>query len=273
MIRTGFIQYHSSKIAVYEKGSKANRSILFLHGNSEGAGIFKDQFDSSLSETFHLLALDFPGHGESSHAMEPENIYRISHLVQIVSKIIGDLNKPVVIAGSSLGGHIALDVSIEHPNLVKGIFVDGSPPIRSIADYTKASLTNPDTAALFQETISEEELKQLSATCLRNAKHLHFFENLVRKTDVKFRTFLMQSLLNNEIQDEIAIAESNQIPIGILHGEAEKIINKDYYESIKFGNLWRSQVQLILHAAHLPCLENPLLYNELLAKFMTEIEW
>ena len=80
---TGYINDRVNKIAVYESQSNG-KCILLLHGNSESAEIFKNQFESSLSDTFHLAAIDLPGHGGSSPAKKPALIYNLPYLKNVV---------------------------------------------------------------------------------------------------------------------------------------------------------------------------------------------
>lgn len=268
---TRFFADNDCKIAVYESGPSTDLSILFLHGNSAGAAMFKEQFNFSLNDKFHLVAIDLPGHGKSCGAEEPENSYNLPSIVKAVGRIIADINKPLIIAGSSFGGHIALELLDIESILIKGIFIDGTPPLTSAADLSNAFLPNPASASLFKEQNSDEELKQLTAACINNPKHYAFFEDMVKTTDPRFRSFIFKSVANNEMKDEKLIAETSSVPIAVLHGEADKIINRDYYEKIAYNSLWRSRIHLIPDAGHLPCLENPLLYNDLLTQYANEV--
>ena len=62
-----FIEISSGKIAVRDHGA-GDTTLVFLHGNSLSSQTYEHQFSGSLSDNFRLLALDFPGHGESSDA-------------------------------------------------------------------------------------------------------------------------------------------------------------------------------------------------------------
>jgi pimeloyl-ACP methyl ester carboxylesterase len=259
------------KIAVYETDANREFYLLLLHGNSESADIFKEQFNSSLIETFQLVAIDLPGHGKSSHAEEPSKVYNMPYIVSLIGEIIKNFNKPVIIAGSSFGGHIALELLYKNSHIIKGVFIDGTPPLSSSADFGNAFLPNPASACLFKEENSEEELKQLSAACINDPEHFAFFERMIKSADPRFRSQIFKSLLNNEILDEKIIAETNQTPIAVLIGEADKIINLEYIKNLAFANLWRTQINLIPNAAHLPCLENPLMYNDLLTQFVNDV--
>jgi pimeloyl-ACP methyl ester carboxylesterase len=271
MQNTRFIENEDFKIAVYETGLERDLYILFLHGNSENALIFKNQFNSSLKDNFHLLAIDLPGHGKSSQAKEPKAVYNLPYLRDYAGKLIEQINKPVVLAGSSFGGHLALEMAHLYPKNIKGVFIDGTPPLSSSADFANAFLPNPATACLFKEKISDEELNMLCNTCIADPDYLSFYKEMVRETDGQFRSFIFQSLLNNEMMDEKSIAGNSVIPIAILHGEKDMVINPEYYKSVPFKNLWQKKIHLIPHASHLPCLENATLYNNLLTQFVNNV--
>ncbi|HEY9747703.1 MAG TPA: alpha/beta hydrolase [Allocoleopsis sp.] len=93
--------------------------ILLLHG-----------FDSSLLEFRRLLpflsggsdvwAIDLFGSGFTEHpaaiSVNPESIRQ--HLLSIVETWIGE---PIVLAGASLGGAVAIDFALHHPNWVRSL--------------------------------------------------------------------------------------------------------------------------------------------------------
>lgn len=72
-----------------------------------------------LSERYHVIALDLPGHGQSTIASEA---YTEEFFRQAVSEFITKLDlKDATLVGESIGGVLALTVSTELPDRVKRI--------------------------------------------------------------------------------------------------------------------------------------------------------
>ena len=51
--------------------------VLMLHGNSSCKEVFAGQLEGELGNRFHLVAMDLPGHGASSDAIDPQRSYSI----------------------------------------------------------------------------------------------------------------------------------------------------------------------------------------------------
>ena len=91
--------------------------ILFLHGLSDRWQFFLPLLPQ-ISMRWHVYALDFRGHGESSRS--PPYRY-IDHIGDTVSFIENVVKEKTVIYGASLGGMISLMVAARRPDLVKAI--------------------------------------------------------------------------------------------------------------------------------------------------------
>lgn len=257
-------------LAFYETGS-GDTTILFLHGNSESAAIFTNQFHSGLGDSFKLVALDLPGHGNSARAKNDEHVYNLPYLRNLVGKIIETIESPLVLAGSSFGGHIALELAHLYPDSIRGLFLDGTPPLSSAADFGEAFIPSQALGSWFKECISDEELHELTAECINDTARYDFFKQIILQSDGRFRTCIFESLIKNEMLDEKMLARTATIPIAVLHGAFDKVVNLDYYKTVSYSTLWRNQIQLVPGAAHLPSLENGELYNNLLTEFVNEV--
>ncbi len=61
------------------------------------------------------------------------------------------------------------------------------------------------------------------------------------------------------------------MPIAVLNGAEDPLINLDYLDSISFKNLWRGQCQRIAGAGHAPFLQKPTVFNEMLNEYLAEL--
>jgi pimeloyl-ACP methyl ester carboxylesterase len=97
------------------RGDASRRLLVLLHGGGANAHWW-DHLAPAFAERFHVVALDFRGHGDSDHpaALEVGGFARdlealLEHLAaeRPVAREPG-LREPILI-GHSMGGHIALD--------------------------------------------------------------------------------------------------------------------------------------------------------------------
>ena len=104
-----------------EKGE--GEPILFLHGNGEDCGYFKNQMEP-FSERYHIYAVDTRGHGKSPRGNAP---FRISQFADDLKEFM-DLHRlaKAHILGFSDGGNIALTFAIRYPERVDRLILNGA---------------------------------------------------------------------------------------------------------------------------------------------------
>ena len=78
---------------------------------------------------------------------------------------------------------------------------------------------------------------------------------------------MFNSLLSGAYADERQIVETSDVPIAIVNGAEEPLVNDDYIRSIAFANLWGGRCHVIPRAGHAPFLESAAVFNSLLLSF------
>ena len=115
---------HFMEIWETEAGEVAYRStgkgrpLLLIHSMMLGASSREwDDVIGSLSEKFHVYAIDLPGFGNSYH---PEGLWTAYQYAQFLNEFIENVVKrPVCICGANGGADFALTLSMLHPENVK----------------------------------------------------------------------------------------------------------------------------------------------------------
>lgn len=245
------------------------KSILFLHGNSCSFKTFQHQFaDIQLSTSYRLIALDFPGHGESGNTTQPESVYTLPGGANVVNKFIQYLKlTDVVLVGHSAGGHVALEIVNSLP-ILKGLVIFGTPPVehKLVSDYF---LPNPALAGAFSDNPTDDQITNFIHAEFNDLSAIptFIFEDF-KRTDKLYRKHIGISTATLQFADEVKIVENLKIPIAIFHGENEKLVNVSYINRLKIPNLWRNAVSMIPNAAHFPQLENAKEFNHLIYEFL-----
>lgn len=266
MIRaTRIVDVDNHQIAFSSWGLDTEGTIVFLHGNScSSAGwsyILEHDFGSK-----RLIVLDLPGHGESSKAGDPELTYSIKGLVDTVSAFIKRLQlKNVLLVGHSLGGHIAIGVALQMQ--VAGLFIFGTPPLGTVEDIPLGyNFSNPASGLLFQGELNETEAYSL-AQVLGRSDFASPLSKEILKTDVSFRSTFARSIRPELIHDERKILKEMTVPVAIVHGDHDPIVNLNYLQQVVIPTLWKKKI-FRMNAGHSPHLENPKAVALLLSEFV-----
>jgi pimeloyl-ACP methyl ester carboxylesterase len=92
--------------------------VLLLHGLSASLDIWAHVVDA-LATSHRVVAPDLPGHGESA---KPDAPYTIDFYAGVVRTLARELGvERAIVAGSSLGGKIALELGCWYPGFVRAL--------------------------------------------------------------------------------------------------------------------------------------------------------
>jgi len=106
-----------------EAGSRSNPTILLLHGFPTSSHMFRNLM-SALADRFHLIALDYPGYGNSSMPTVDEFDYTFDHLAEIVEKFITAVDlKRYSLYVMDYGAPIGYRIAAKYPERVEALIV------------------------------------------------------------------------------------------------------------------------------------------------------
>ncbi len=120
----------------YAEGPDNGPALLLLHAQH------MDWFSYSrvlpeLSETFHVFAVSYHGHGKTTSVAENMNANQIgSDLAQFIETIVGE---PVYATGNSSGGLLTAWLAANRPDLINAIVLEDPPFFNS--EYPKVQQT------------------------------------------------------------------------------------------------------------------------------------
>ncbi|MFB9904509.1 alpha/beta fold hydrolase [Allokutzneria oryzae] len=92
--------------------------IVLLHGAGVNRKMWLSQV-AELEKEFRVITLDLPGHGPLASGR-----FRMDEAVAEVAKV--RLDRPALVVGLSLGGHVAMSFAGRHPERVAGLVVTGA---------------------------------------------------------------------------------------------------------------------------------------------------
>lgn len=265
------LEINGNRIVVYESGGRGP-AVLLIHGNSADAQTFRHQLGGDFGKNHRVVALDLPGHGNSSAAADPEATYCLAGYASVVVEVVQrvQLVRPVV-AGWSLGGHVALEAA-DWLTDAAGFLIYGTPPLGIPPAMEQAFLPNSAMAAAFSATVSEEEAIAFANACLKpGAEAPPGLREAFLNTDGRARAHVGASVGVANYKDEVEIVANMETPLAVIHGAEEQLVNVDYIRGLAMPSLWRGEVQIIEDAGHAPHWEQPEQFNALLAEFVTDV--
>lgn len=257
-------------IAVLESAG-TGMPVLMLHGNSSFKEVFQAQLISPLAETYHMIAMDLPGHGQSSDARD-DAVYSIPGYAHIVSEVLDALDLPqALILGWSLGGHIALEL-MWRDTRIKGAMIVGTPPFANgPMGMLRAFQMSWGLLLATKGRMRERDAAQFARLCLGDGADAQA-RAMIERTDPRARSRMGRSMVYGEASDQKMIVERAPVPIAIVNGEHEPFARLDYLERLDYANLWRGRCHVIAGAGHAPFRDDPGAFNALFGRFLQEAQ-
>jgi pimeloyl-ACP methyl ester carboxylesterase len=254
--RQSFVEIDGCRTHLRRGGSGA--PLLFLHGASGAPAILP--FMETLAQRFDVLVPEHPGFGLSDEPEWLDNIHDLAYFYLDFLKRL-DLDK-VTLVGNSLGGWIAMEMAVRDSARIKALVL-----------VSPAGISAPGVQPADTFLMSQEEL----------ARHLFH--------DPKFAQARLAEPVTPESVD-IALKNRHttarlaweprfhdphlgkwlqriEVPVQIVWGEADRILPLAFATELK-RLLPEAELQVIKDAGHLPHVEKPQEFCELVLRFAQE---
>ena len=115
------------QMVVYEAGRGNAREVLLVHGiGEEAARDFRDHI-AWLQKSFHVVAVDLPGFGQSDKANVLYSPGNYAHVLRVVAGRF--LHEPFVLLGHSMGAVVGLRYAAAYPEDVLRLVVVDAPGV------------------------------------------------------------------------------------------------------------------------------------------------
>jgi pimeloyl-ACP methyl ester carboxylesterase len=115
---------------LFWRDTGSGRPLVFAHGGFLDHRMWDDQI-AAFARDHRVIAPDARGHGRSPNAFQP---FRHGDDLAALMRHID--TGPAVLIGLSMGGGIAVDVALDHPDLVEAVIVSGTGTGTSEPEFT-----------------------------------------------------------------------------------------------------------------------------------------
>ncbi|NSZ87617.1 alpha/beta hydrolase [Agrobacterium tumefaciens] len=266
------IKTSHGQIAVYDAPGDG-LPVLMIHANSMCKETFHFQIEA-LAGKHRVIAIDLPGHGRSSDAIDPLLTYNFGGYADAIREVIEALGVGrFALLGHSLGGHVALEVMRRLPEKTAGAMIFGTPPIPPGPEGAALGFRpDPEFAYTGKPLLIDQEVDMVVKLALGpDAAHDEFWKATVKRTDGRSRQMMVDAALSGKHLDQRDLVETSSVPLAIVNGADDPVIDLDYIDSLNFRNLWERgpmRVEKVGHGLHWQTRDR---FNSLLESFLATI--
>jgi pimeloyl-ACP methyl ester carboxylesterase len=246
------------------------RPVVLLHGGFLDHRMWDDQIPA-LSSRHRVIVPDARGHGRSANATEP---YR---LTDDLAALLRHLDTgPATLVGVSMGGSIAVDTALEHPELVAAVVVSGvgtSEPYFTDPWTTRAMATWHAAMAAGDLDASVEGFMLFAAGPHRTLDDLDpgvvdRLRRMARDTMSKHTAGEPDRLV--PVRDTWERVATIGVPVLAINGAVDSPDHIGMAERLA-GAVADGRAVSIDQAAHYPNMERPEVFGEILGDFLRTV--
>jgi pimeloyl-ACP methyl ester carboxylesterase len=262
-----FVTVNGLRIHYLDWGSPAKRPFIMLHGIGRVAHSF-DHIAPRFKDSYHVLAIDMRGHGDSSWS--PEGAYLVEDYVKDLEGIVEQLNlRNLTLLGNSTGGRVVQVYAGLHPERMSKLVVEDVGPER----------TN-EIASAFARRVEQEDKgwaneDELVASLMRNSKisedlqrNYAHFGSKVRKEDGRLIWKRDPNLVKGFIPTELwQYVTKIKCPTIYVLGGASNIVPPETQQRLR-ATLPHVEIVTMPGLSHYPHVESPEEYLRIVSTFL-----
>jgi len=223
----------------------ASPPVLLLHGGFGNSNYFGKLIPVLTAQGFRVVALDSPGHGRSTR---PDGALTYHMMAEDVIGLLDRLKiSKVDLVGWSDGGIIGLDLALNHPERLAGVFAFGANA--DVSGVNEDVEKTPAFGAYLKRV--PDEYRALSPT----PDGFEAFSAAVNK---------MWETLPAYTADQL---RSIQVPVTIADGEYDEAI-KQSHDRYMASTIPEARLVILPNVSHFAMLQNPPQFNAAVLEFL-----
>ncbi len=245
--------------------------VVFLHAGVADRRMWAGQMEAVAEAGFHVVCYDRRGFGETESPDEP-----FSHLADLEAVLDGLSVHAAILVGASMGGALAIDFALEHPERTIGLVLVGT----AISGAPEPEIPE-EAEALYDARGYAEERRQFASVAKIDA-HLWLdgplgdsgrVDGEVRGLflDMDRRRLEKPPLTQEEEPEPVVDAVASiLVPVLLVVGDLDfpHIVERHDELSEELENAFSVVLE---DTAHLPSLERPDLFDPLLLEFLDAV--
>ena len=239
--------------------------LAFLHGAGDSAAIWARQAEHFARE-HQVLPIDLPGHGTRlGDAPRDSHVDNADEVARLIRQ--RGFSRPVLV-GHSMGGGIALNVALRHPELLGGlVLVASGARLRMHPSFIDAARQKAEAAPDLPQVAGpsiplEQAVSEQASQEVRAWLRERVGESTARATYADF--------LANDRFDVIERLGEIALPTLVIAGEDDRL-TPPKYQQLLADRLPKARLVLVAGAGHYVQVEQESAFNAELDRFLGEL--
>ncbi|HVW33815.1 MAG TPA: alpha/beta hydrolase [Acidimicrobiia bacterium] len=263
----GTFTFDGRAVSYLDEGA-GGPAVVFVHGFPFRGAMWEPQLPVVAAAGHRVVVPDLPGFG-ASDVPGDRAWYSIDRYADLVAALVSDLGLgPVVLAGLSMGGYIALAVARRHPGVLAGLVLadtradpdspegrQGRSEQQEILD--RAGSVEPLVEGLLNRVLGEDSLARADAAAR--------LAPMMRQTAPAGWGGALEAMKNRPDQTELL--GSIAVPTLVIAGESDAIAPVPVAEAMAKA-IPGARFEVVPRAGHMANLENPGVFNQILTDFL-----
>jgi 3-oxoadipate enol-lactonase len=238
---------------IYIKVEGTGKPIVLLHSLWGDSALF-DNFAEKLTNSYRIVRIDFPGHGNSPSPSKNFSFKEFSGVINDVLDKIGIIGK-VSLIGHSMGGFAALAYANAYVEKTASLVLMHS--LVRDADHRsiklrerQARLINQDKKELMLQITGSSNFAPGNAV-----KHAREFEQLIRSANRTTKEGALAGIhAINSRENSLPFMMKSKIPTLIIVGKHDRIYNPED-QLFEHSNIPHAELLTLLNSGHLGFME------------------
>jgi len=258
-----FVTVFGARIHYVDVG--AGPTVILLHGLADDVGVWGSVMPA-LAAKHRVIALDQVGFGRSD---KPLLNYRVSTFVDFLDGFLNELKiKRASLVGNSLGGWVAADFALKHPDRIERLVLSDA------AGYAALAKTMDPRALNALHLASREDIRYLGPLTFRDKRFYEDVDLAFKQRVTAGDSYTVSQLLDSMIRGEDVLDNRLAVikqPTLVLWGREDKLIPLSFGERFH-KEIAGSRLRVIDNCGHMPHVECPEKFNDALLQFLGDAE-
>jgi pimeloyl-ACP methyl ester carboxylesterase len=153
-----------------------------------------------------------------------------------------------------------------------GLMIMATPPVHPVPESFMGGFRadpHPMIALVGKETLTAEEQDLLAAGVYGKAV-TPALRRAIARTDGRARSHVFGTIFDGRTADQQTLAETTSVPLAIVNGAEDPIVNLNYVNGLTYASLWEKHCFVLRGEGHAPFLTSPHIFNPILGRFIKD---
>lgn len=241
-------------------------AVVFLHAFPLQAAMWDYQVDE-LEGSYRCLAIDLPGFGQSPPPALPDAA-SMEAWAGLVAGVLDQLGiDQATVVGASMGGYLAMALLRHHPGRVRQLVLADTRARSDDPGVAHRRGTQQDQLRAGAEVASlakENVERLLSSGSMSRPELVDYVHALAGGADPAGWIGALQAMKDRP--DSMLLLRQASVRALVIVGELDRVT--PIAEAMSLRSLLKGELVIVPNVGHLPNLEDPLAFNEVLAAFL-----